>query len=165
MAPLTINNAPTRGIPEDNKQKFVDVKAATDENSSGGLQMTKDEYQLAQLGYKQTLHRGLGLLENFIATFVTMNFVSGLPVLFSFAMYTGGPQAALANWTMVGGLSLTVALSMAEIAAALPTAGGIYYWSAYLGGPEWGPFLGWTTAWWNWAGWAVVVPATQVSTY
>ena len=32
-----------------------------------------------------------------------MNFVSGLPVLFGFAMYTGGPKAAFANWTMVGG--------------------------------------------------------------
>jgi amino acid transporter len=28
---------------------------------------------------------------------------------------------------MIGGLSFVVSLSMAEIAAALPTAGGIYY--------------------------------------
>jgi len=39
---------------------------------------------------------------------------------------------------MVGGLSFVVSLSMAEIAAALPTAGGIYYWSYKLGGPKWG---------------------------
>lgn len=51
---------------------------------------------------------------------------------------TGGPTAAFANWTMVGGLSSIVSLSMAEIAAALPTAGGIYYWSYRLGGDEWG---------------------------
>lgn len=158
MATPTLRKAPAKGLAEiDNHE----VKTATNEKSPEGLLLTKDEYHLAQLGYKQTLHRGLGLIENFIATFVTMNFVSGLAVLFGFAMYTGGPQAALANWTMVGGLSLIVALTMAEIAAALPTAGGIYYWSAYLGGPEWGPFLGWTTAWWNWAGWIAVVPATQ----
>ena len=53
-----------------------------------------------------------------------MNFVSGMPVLFGFAMYTGGPQAAFANWTMVGGFSFFVSLAMAEIAASLPTAGG-----------------------------------------
>lgn len=52
-----------------------------------------------------------------------MNFVSGMPVLFGFAMYTGGPQAAFANWTMIGGLSTFVSLAMAEIAASLPTAG------------------------------------------
>lgn len=67
-----------------------------------------------------------------------MNFVSGIPVLFGFVMYTGGPTAAFSNWTMVGGLSFIVSLSMAEIAAALPTAGGIYYWAYRLGGLEWG---------------------------
>lgn len=75
-----------------------------------------------------------------------MNFISGIPVLFGWVMYSGGPQAAFANWTFVGGLSFVVSLAMAEIAAALPTAGGIYYWSYRLGGEEWGPFLSWMTA-------------------
>lgn len=51
-----------------------------------------------------------------------MNFISGIPVLFGWVMYTGGPTAAFANWTMVGGFANFVSLSMAEIAAALPTA-------------------------------------------
>ncbi|KAF4625240.1 hypothetical protein G7Y89_g12929 [Cudoniella acicularis] len=100
--------------------------------------LTKDEYQLAQLGYKQEFFRNLGLFENWAATFTSMNFASGIPVLFGWVMYTGGPTAAFANWTMVGGLSFVVSLSMAEIAAALPTAGGIYYWAYRLGGAEWG---------------------------
>ncbi len=75
-----------------------------------------------------------------------MNFVSGIPVLFYFVMYTGGPEAAFANWTMVGGFQFIVSLALAEIAAALPVAGGIYYWSCHLGGAKWGPFLGWMTA-------------------
>lgn len=105
--------------------------------------------------------RHLGLFENWAATFTSMNFVSGIPVLFGWAMYTGGPQSAFANWTMVGGLSFIVSLVMAEIAAAFPTAGGIYFWSYRLGGDTWGPFLSWMTAWWNWAGWICVVPGVQ----
>lgn len=120
--------------------------------------MTKDEYHLASLGYKQSFIRSLGILENWAATFTTMNFVSGMPILFGWVMYTGGPQAALANWTMVGGFSFLVSLSMAEIAASLPTCGGIYFWSYRLGGPKYGPFLAWMTAWWNWAGWLTVIP-------
>jgi amino acid transporter len=81
-----------------------------------------------------------------------MNFISGIPVLFGWIMYTGGPQSAFANWTMVGGLSFIVSLCLAEIAAAYPTAGGIYFWSYRLGGEKYGPFLSWMTAWWNWAG-------------
>lgn len=46
-----------------------------------------------------------------------MNFVSGMPSLFGFAMYTGGPQAGFANWTMVGGLSLMVSLSMVRLSS------------------------------------------------
>ncbi|KAI6788727.1 hypothetical protein KC361_g8893 [Hortaea werneckii] len=121
-------------------------------------EMTKDEHHLATLGYKQVFIRSFGMFENWAATFTTMNFVSGLPVLFGFAMYTGGPQAAFSNWTMVGGLSTVVSLAMAEIAAALPTAGGIYYWAYVLGGKEYGPLLAWLTAWYNWAGWLTIVP-------
>lgn len=78
-----------------------------------------------------------------------MNFVSGIPVLFGWVMYTGGPKAAFANWTMVGGFSCIVSLVMAELGAALPTTGGIYFWSYRLGGEKYGPFLSWMTAWWN----------------
>lgn len=87
--------------------------------------MTKDEYHLATLGYRQVLVRGLGLFENWAAT---MNFVSGMPILLGFALATGGAQAAFSNWTMMGGPSL-----LAEIAAAFPMAGGIYYWNYRLG--------------------------------
>ena len=143
--------------------------------ASEGKIYTRDEYNLATLGYKQEFLRSLGLFENWAATFTSMNFVSGIPVLFGWVMYTGGPKAAFANWTMVGGLSSIVSLVLAEvsrgegrgkaagtrchfvcmakqrqIAAALPTAGGIYYryWSYRLGGEEWGPFLSWMTGWW-----------------
>src|SRR5436190_24278432 len=63
--------------------------------------MTKGEYHLATLGYRQVLMRGLGLFENWAATFTTMNFVSGMPKLLDFALATGGPQAVFSNWTMV----------------------------------------------------------------
>ena len=40
-------------------------------------------------------------------------------------------------------MSTLVALAMAEIASAYPTAGGLYYWSSKLGSPAWGWFTGW----------------------
>ncbi|KAI4192001.1 MAG: hypothetical protein LQ348_003307 [Seirophora lacunosa] len=139
--------------------------------------MSQDEGLLARLGYKQELNRGLGLFETWAATFAVlehvtnpvattdqmqcMNFVSGMPILFGFVMMTGGPQAAFTSWTMVSLCSCLLALALAEIAAALPTAGGIYFWTYCLGGPEWGPFLSWMTAWWNWSAWVMAVPGTQ----
>lgn len=151
-------------IPENTENRIEPVLDSGENDSI--IEETKnvfstDEYQLAKLGYKQEFFRGLGLFENWAATFTSMNFASGIPVLFGWVMYTGGPTAAFSNWTMIGFLSLIVSFSMSEIAAALPTAGGIYYWSYALGGDEWGPFLAWMTGWWNWAGWVSVVPGVQ----
>ncbi|KAI9000136.1 amino acid or gaba permease [Hyaloraphidium curvatum] len=138
--------------------------AAADANVSVNLApvaqtVDKDELQLAKLGYKQEFHRGLGVFENFAASFSTIAFVLGLPSLFGFAMYTGGPLAAWVNWIIIGFCALSTALVLAEICSAYPTAGGIYFWSAKLGGERWGPFLSWLTAWWSWAGWVVTWPA------
>ena len=47
------------------------------------------------------------------------------------------------GWLLVGLMSTLVALSMAEIASAYPTAGGLYYWASKLGSPAWGWFTGW----------------------
>jgi hypothetical protein len=51
---------------EDNEIKAVaqpDSGASIDEGNSKNI-LTQDEYQLAQLGYKQEFFRGLGLFEN-----------------------------------------------------------------------------------------------------
>lgn len=88
----------------------------------------------------------MNIVTGVLGLIVDLDTVSGIPVLFGFIMYTGGPASAFTNWTMVGGLSVVVSLVMAEIAAALPTAGGIYFWSYRLGGENWGPFLSWLTA-------------------
>lgn len=122
----------------------------TDVHGSGsdveeGTMLNSDELRLAQLGYKQEFYRKLGFFESWAATFSSMNFISGIPVLFGWAMYTGGPTPAFSNWTMVGGLSTIVSLVMAEIAATMPVAGGIYYWSYRLGGERYGPILAWFT--------------------
>jgi hypothetical protein len=65
--------------------------------SPEGHVLTHDEYHLATLGYKQEFLRSLGFFESWPATFTSMNFASGIPVLFGFVMYTGGPEAAFAN--------------------------------------------------------------------
>lgn len=90
---------------EDHDEKATSVTttahptAEMSERSTNEIKlMTKDEYHLATLGYRQVLVRGLGLFENF---------VSGMPILLGFAPATGGPQAAFSNWTMMGGFFLS----------------------------------------------------------
>ena len=47
------------------------------------------------------------------------------------------------GWPIVSIFTLFVALSMAELASAFPTAGGLYFWASKLGGAGWGWYTGW----------------------
>src|SRR2546428_4474034 len=60
----------------------------------------------------------------------------------------GGPAEMAFGWPLVAVFTMTVALSMAELASAVPTSGAMYHWACQLGGNAWG----WFTAWFNIAG-------------
>ena len=51
------------------------------------------------------------------------------------------------GWIIVSAFTMTVALSMAEIVSAIPTAGGPYYWAAILAPPKHSAFAAWITGW------------------
>src|ERR1700692_393138 len=59
----------------------------------------------------------------------------------------GSPLMVFAVWIFGGMLSLFGALSYAELAAALPQAGGEYVYLREAYGPLWGFLYGWTQMW------------------
>src|SRR5690348_12605971 len=102
-----------------------------------------DEKRLAELGYKQELHRGWSGFSNFAISFSIISILAGCFTTYAQAWNNGGPIAISIAWPVISCLILLVAFSMSELASAMPTAGGIYYWSSKLGGPAWGWFTGW----------------------
>jgi len=102
-----------------------------------------DERRLAELGYKQELHRGWSGFSNFAISFSIICVLAGCFTTYGQAFNNGGPIAISIGWPVISILILTVAFSMSELASAMPTAGGIYYWASKLGGPGWGWFTGW----------------------
>ncbi len=61
--------------------------------------------------------------------------------------HVGTPGMVLAVWVVGGLLSLAGALSYAELAAAMPEAGGEYVYLTQAYGPLWGFLYGWTQMW------------------
>ncbi len=59
----------------------------------------------------------------------------------------GSPAMVFAVWIFGGVLSLCGALSYAELAAAMPEAGGEYVYLSAAYGPMWGFLYGWTQMW------------------
>ncbi len=117
-------------------------------NRREGPQSQRDERDLERLGYAQELFRSIGGFSNFAISFSIISILTGAVVLFDYGLAMGGPLEMSFGWPLVTGGTLLVALSMAELCSALPTAGGMYHWSAKLGGPTWA----WFTAWFNLVG-------------
>jgi amino acid transporter len=103
----------------------------------------RDEQQLAELGYKQELERAWSSFTNFAISFTIISVLAGTFTTFGQAWNAGGPIAISIGWPLICGLVLLVALSMAELTSAFPTAGGPYWWAARLGGAGWSWFTGW----------------------
>src|SRR4051794_17546217 len=103
----------------------------------------RDAQKLAELGYKQELSRAWSGFSNFAISFTIISVLAGCFTAFPFAWNSGGPIAISWGWPIICGFVLIIALCMAELASAYPTAGGPYWWAAKLGGPGWSWFTGW----------------------
>ena len=107
-----------------------------------GVQAEKDSHDLKKLGYAQELLREMGGFSNFAVSFSIISILTGSIQLFGYGLHYGGPLQMTAGWWLVSVFTMAVALSMAELASAYPTAGALYHWSSFLGGRA----LGWFTA-------------------
>ena len=116
-----------------------------------------DEALLLRLGYSQVLYREMGGFSNFAISFTIISVLAGCLTSYYLAFNNGGPVAITWGWLLVGVFCVLVAMAMAEIASAMPTAGALYFWASKLGGPAWG----WFTGWFNLVGQIAVTAAIQ----
>src|SRR5215510_4912986 len=120
-----------------------------------------DAEQLRRLGYAQELRRRMSGFSNFAISLSTICILAGGITSLQYGVSAVGGAAAGIVWPVGVAFALIVALCMAEVASAFPTAGGLYHWSSILGGKGWG----WATAWFNLGGLVFVTAAVNVGTY
>ncbi|KAJ3560485.1 hypothetical protein NP233_g10807 [Leucocoprinus birnbaumii] len=89
----------------------------------------RDDALLAKLGYKSEFRRDFSLWETICFSFSIMAVCASVSSSFSFPLVT--------------------ALSLAELTSAMPTSAGLYYFSAKLAPPGYGPLVSWITGWAN----------------
>jgi len=100
-----------------------------------------DSRALSTLGYAQELLRSMGGFSSFALSFSIISVLTGIVTTYDVAITGGGPAALGLGWPLVSAGTMLVALAMAELASAFPTAGAMYHWAAVLGGPGWGWFV------------------------
>lgn len=116
---------------------------------------------LHRMGYAQELARRMRGFSNFAISFSIICILAGGITSFQLGFSAGGGFAIGVGWLVGGIFALVVACSMAQIASAYPTAGGLYHWASILGGRFWG----WATAWVNLLGLIFVVASVNVGAY
>ncbi|MDX6670605.1 MAG: hypothetical protein QOI91_968 [Solirubrobacteraceae bacterium] len=117
----------------------------------------QDERTLAEMGYKQDLTRAWSGFQNFAISFTIISILAGCFTTYGQAWNNGGPIAITWGWPLISFFILIIGFCMAELVSKYPTAGGIYWWAAKLGGPGWG----WFTGWFNLAGLVGVVASVD----
>ena len=122
-------------------------------------QIQQDVKDLHRLGYAQQLFREMGGFSNFAISFSIISILTGAILLFGYGLKFAGPIINTVGWPVVSIFTLCVAASMAELASAYPTAGGLYFWAFRLGGRGWA----WITAWLNMIGQVTITAGINIA--
>ena len=120
-----------------------------------------DAEVLARFGYAQELKRRMSGFSNYAISLSIICILAGGVTSFAIGYASVGGASIGLGWPLSCALSLAVALTMAQVASAFPTAGGLYHWASILGGRG----FGWVTAWFNLAGLITVLAAIDVGAY
>src|SRR6185503_5739782 len=123
--------------------------------------IAEDVKTLHSLGYAQELLRRMSGFSNFAISFSIICIIAGGLTSFQLGLSSVGGAAIGLGWPLCCLISLSLALTMGQVASAFPTAGGLYHWSSILGGKGWG----WATAWFNLIGLITVLAAINVGAY
>jgi amino acid transporter len=120
-----------------------------------------DVRTLHALGYEQELKRGLSAFSNFALSFSIICILAGGVTSFHLGLCGAGGASIGLGWPLVSLFTVAVAATMAQLASAFPTSGGLYHWASILGGRGWG----WATAWFNLAGLTTAISAVNVGAW
>lgn len=123
--------------------------------------LDSDTHHLHKMGYAQELARRMHPFSNFAISFSIICILAGGITSFQLGFSSSGGFGIGVGWLIGAVFALIVAVSMAQIASAYPTAGGLYHWSSILGGRAWG----WATAWINLLGLLFVIASVNVGVY
>ena len=113
------------------------------------------------MGYAQELSRRMSGFSNYAISLSIICILAGGVTSFQVGFGSVGGAAIGIGWPVSCLFSLLVAATMAQVASAFPTAGGLYHWASILGGRGWG----WVTAWFNLAGLVTVVAAVNAGAW
>lgn len=118
-----------------------------------------EEIAINPSGHCQELDRNFSLLSLCGLAISSGNVWIALGGSVTVAIYNGGPPGVLYEFLASNVVYWPIAASLAELASAMPSAGGVYHWATITGGP-YGRLCGWFAGWWNFLAWMFGLAST-----
>ncbi|KZV65292.1 amino acid transporter [Peniophora sp. CONT] len=119
------------------------------EKRSYEVVLDADEALLKQLGYKQELRRTFTPLELFGVGFGIIGVVPSVASILVYAIPNGGPSAMIWGWAVCTVGLMAISAAIAELGSAMPTSGGLYYWTYSFSSPQYKTILAWMVGYSN----------------
>lgn len=115
--------------------RTVTSKGVGEVNYINAKEAHDDTELLAEIGYKQELNRNFSKLQVFGVAFSIMGLLPSIASILSIGL-PGGAVTLVWGWGITGAFILANGLAMAELASAIPTSGGLYYYTYYYAPPK-----------------------------
>ncbi|KAL9130170.1 MAG: hypothetical protein Q9217_001564, partial [Psora testacea] len=120
---------------------------------------TAAEAPINPSGHRQELDRNFNLLAICSLAVTSGNTWIAIGGSVTVAIYNGGSPGVLYEFVAVSIFYWLIAASIAELASAMPSSGGVYHWASITGGRH-GRIVGWFAGYWNFLAWVFGAAAT-----
>ncbi|KAF2485763.1 gaba permease [Neohortaea acidophila] len=100
-----------------------------------GLANNDDAAMLAKLGYKQELRRNFTMFEIFGIAFSIIGLLPSIAATLTYSI-PAGPAGMVWSWFLACMFIFIVGLAMADLGSAMPTSGGLYWWTHFFAAPK-----------------------------
>ncbi|KIW11193.1 hypothetical protein PV08_10493 [Exophiala spinifera] len=120
---------------------------------SDAQEVTIDDVELEAQGYEREMPRQFSLFSLMALSYALLATWNGFGSAMGIGLNEAGAAGTIYSLIIAAVLTGTIAVGMAELASAYPTAGAQYYWSFMVSSPEWAPFASYLSASVSTLGW------------
>lgn len=106
----------------------------------------------AETGYAPELRRNFSIFALLGVGFGLTNSWFGISASLITSISSGGPMMVIYGIIIIASISMCIAVTLSELASAMPNAGGQYYWTMKLAPPKYAPIASYLCGAFAWAG-------------
>ncbi|DAA76700.1 TPA_exp: putative Amino acid permease family protein [Trichophyton benhamiae CBS 112371] len=129
-------------------ERYPSPPSSGDEKGS----IDSDAAKLAAMGYTQDMTRKFSVLSLLAVGFSLTNSWFGISASLVTGINSGGAVLTIYGIPWIAFISTCVAITLSELASAMPNAGGQYFWANELAPKKYANFASYLTGWFAWAG-------------